>query len=389
MKPILLWSGAVLAAAVLLVAADYHSRDPDSALYARLSSELAKRPASEWIAPEWGGAWNQEGLFREHPVGILIPTVLAIRAGFPSAQAAYAVNMLYQVAIIVLIPLVAAAVARPIEARALAWVLQLLPVSFAYRIRGNQEHPVLMCFLAMLYGAERARTRPLWLILIVAPFCFMVLIKGAFAMFGLVAVALWLLIVPPAPEGSNRWPWAGVLLSIVSAGVMMAAYEAVYRSTTGDSFVAFYRSTRLGESISLTDPRVVPHAAVNVFWYLLRLAWFAAPWSLCAFAAAWTVSRSRTRSSRTADAVAVRAMFWAFLLTAVYIAVLSPALVRAERFIFPTYYIIGAVGFVAAVRSFDRLRRLVARTDAIAWLSVAVWFVTFLLNLASRLGRGT
>ena len=29
---------------------------------------------AQWIAPEWGGAWNQQGLFREHPVGILLPS---------------------------------------------------------------------------------------------------------------------------------------------------------------------------------------------------------------------------------------------------------------------------------------------------------------------------
>ena len=68
--------------------------------------------------------------------------------------------MLYQAAVIALIPLVAGAVVKGFEARTLAWVLQLLPVSFAYRIRGNQEHPLLMCFLALVYGTERARAPP-------------------------------------------------------------------------------------------------------------------------------------------------------------------------------------------------------------------------------------
>ena len=119
-----------------------------------------QQPPSRWIAPEWRGAWNQEGLFREHPAGILLPSVVLIRAGIPAGQAAYIVNMLYQVAVIALIPLVAGVVVKGFEARSLAWILQLLPVSFAYRIRGNQEHPLLMCFLALIYGTERARTEP-------------------------------------------------------------------------------------------------------------------------------------------------------------------------------------------------------------------------------------
>ncbi len=93
MHQAILWCGAIAVAALLLVASDYRSRDPDSSLYARLSGELAQEPPSRWIAPEWRGAWNQEGLFREHPVGILLPTVLLIRAGVPAAQAAYIVDM--------------------------------------------------------------------------------------------------------------------------------------------------------------------------------------------------------------------------------------------------------------------------------------------------------
>ena len=69
MRQAFLWCGALAIAASLLVASDYRSRDADSSLYARLSGELAQEPPSRWIAPEWRGAWNQDGLFREHPSG--------------------------------------------------------------------------------------------------------------------------------------------------------------------------------------------------------------------------------------------------------------------------------------------------------------------------------
>ena len=389
MKQAFLWSCALAIAASLLVATDYHSRDPDSSLYARLSGELAQQPPSRWIAPEWGGAWNQEGLFREHPVGILLPSVLLIRAGVPAGQAAYIVNMLYQAAVIALIPLVAAALVNGMEARSLAWLLQLLPVSFAYRIRGNQEHPLLMCFLALLFSTHRARTNPWWMLAMTASFSFLVLVKGAFAMFALVAAALWLVLVPAPQDGSNRWAWAGLAAAVITAALMLAGYESLYVRTTGESFLEFYRSTRLGESIRFSDPSVVPHALVNVGWYLLRLAWFAAPWSLVACAVAWVWLRFRTIGMFPApfDETTERGLVWALILTAVFITVLSPALVRAERFIFPTYFVIGSVGVVAAMRTVGSVRSLAVKTDQHAWLPIAVWMVTFLLSLGSKVLR--
>ena len=385
MRQVLLWSCALAVAASLLVATDYRSRDPDSALYARLSGELAEQPPSRWIAPEWRGAWNQEGLFREHPAGILLPSVLLIRAGVPAGQAAFIVNMLYQAAIIALIPLVASVLVNGLESRSLAWILQLLPVSFVYRIRGNQEHPLLMCFLALIYGTQRARTDPWWTLLMVASFCCLVLIKGAFAMFALVGAALWVVIIPAPPDGSNRWAWSGLTAAVVAAALMLAGYEALYVRATGESFLEFYRTTRLGGSMRLSDPRVVPHALANVVWYLTRLSWFAAPWSLVAFATAavWLRFRAGGASAAHFADITERGLVWALLLTAAFIAALSPANVRAERFIFPTYFVIGAIGVVTAMRNSDGMRRLTERADR-RWIPIAVWMTTFLLSLGSR-----
>jgi hypothetical protein len=389
MKQAFLWCCAVAIAAALLVATDYRSRDPDSALYARLSGQLVQQPPSRWIAPEWRGAWDQEGLFREHPAGILLPSVVLIRAGIPAGQAAYIVNMLYQVAVIALIPLVAGVVVKGFEARSLAWVLQLLPVSFAYRIRGNQEHPLLMCFLALVYGTHRARTSPAWVLLMVVAFCLLVLVKGAFASFALVGAALWLLVIPRPAGASDRWAWAGLAAALAAAALMMAGYEALYVRTTGESFLDFYRSTRLGQSIQFSDPRVVPHALTNVGWYLLRLAWFAAPWSLVAFAVAavWFKAGAQGRTGEAFEIASARGIQWALLTTAVFIAVLSPALVRAERFIFPTYFIIGAIGVVATIRRVEGVRHVAERADGHPWLAIAVWMATFLLSLGSKVIR--
>ena len=65
-----LWTLAFVAVAALVVLTGFASDDPDSALYADLSARLAEGPPSRWIAPEWWGYWESEGLFREHPAGI-------------------------------------------------------------------------------------------------------------------------------------------------------------------------------------------------------------------------------------------------------------------------------------------------------------------------------
>jgi Dolichyl-phosphate-mannose-protein mannosyltransferase len=387
MKTVVLWIGVVAVAAALLIAIDFQSSDADSALYARLSGAIAPTPIARWIAPEWGGAWNLEGPFREHPVGILLLPAAAIRLGIPPEQAAYVVNTVYQVAVILLIPLVVRVVVARHEARALAWVVQLLPIAFVFRIRANQEHPVLMAFVAMLYATERARTQAAWVLLAIAAFCFFLLVKGAFAMFALVAAALWLLLIPTPPGGSDRWAWTGLALTLLVAALLVAGYEAFYVRTTGESFLSFYRARRLGDSMSLTQPGVIRHSLVNVWFYLLRVLWFAAPWSLCVLAVVWTWLRLKTSSAtsiRFGDTTA-RALQWALLVTAVYIIVLSPALVRAERFIFPAYFIIGAAGAVTAMRYFDGFRRFALRSESWFWLAPTVWFVTFLLSLASRI----
>ncbi len=382
----LLWVPAILVAAWMLVAAGFQSRDPDSALYARLATELAVQPVSRWIAPEWNGAWDNQGLFREHPVGILLPSVILIRAGFPPPQAAYAVNLVYQVAVILLIPVVAAAVLPRLEARALAWILQLMPVAFVYRIRANQEHPLFMCFLAILYATHRTRERAAWMALSIAAFCFLVLVKGAFAMFALVSAALWIVVVPAPARGSNRRAWVGLAAMVAAAAVMAVGYEATYVRTTGESFIEFYRSTRLGQSMELSDPRLVPHAMTNVGWYLGRLAWFAAPWTLFALAAvvmAWRRGEIRGFLGTAPG----RGAIWAALVAAVFIAVLSPANVRAERFIFPLYFILGAIGAAAAIRGSAGFRRAVAAADRYDWVPVAAWLALFVVSLGTRLLR--
>jgi hypothetical protein len=387
-----LWLLAIAIAATLLVLTGYTSRDADSTVYAKVSSELARRPLDRWIAPEWWGAWGNEGPFREHPVGIFLLPAFLIRAGFPSDQAPYVVNMLYQMGVILLVPLVAVVFVKDVEARALAWLLQLLPVAFTYRIRANQEPATLMCLLILLYATSRAQRHAGWIALMVASFCFLVLIKGVFAIFALAGAALWILLAPPEGErpaaGAVR-PWLGLVASIGAAAIMMLVYEALYRNATGDSFLTFYHSQRLSSGVSFNRTGVVRQTLINAWWYVTRLLWFPFPWSLFTLPAVWIACRPRTaiHGAATMDAAARRGTMWAAAFALVQIAVLSPGIVRAERFVFPAYYAIGAVGAVAAIRTRARMARVARAVDAYAWAPVAVWLVTFLLSLTARFMR--
>ena len=101
-------------------------------------------------------------------------------------------NAVYQVLGIVLLQRLAATLVPGLEARALGWLIQLLPIAFTFRIRANHEAAVLLCLLAALYGTERARRERRLALLIVAGLVGLLLVKGLLAVFGPALCVLWL-----------------------------------------------------------------------------------------------------------------------------------------------------------------------------------------------------
>jgi hypothetical protein len=72
-----------------------------------------------------------------------------------------------------------------------------------------------------------------------------------------------------------------------------------------------------------------------------------------------------------------------------YVGLFSLSDRRADRYIFPAYYVVGAAGGVAALRASSRLCRLAGVLDR-PWVPAAVWAVTFAAHLfAGRLGLPT
>ena len=181
------WVAAFLLASAVLAALRYHTRDPDSLLYARIAAQLSRQEPATWIAPLWPADSYQHGRFREHPVGIFVLPALLARAGYPAEQAAYAVNAAYQIAALLLAPVVASAFAPGPHAQRLAWLLQLVPVAFVYRIRANHEPAILLLLLVALYATERSRERPLFALLGAAALDGILLVKGLIVLPALLA----------------------------------------------------------------------------------------------------------------------------------------------------------------------------------------------------------
>ena len=233
----LAWIAALALGWLTLAAVDYRARDPDSRLYADIAARMSTAPATGWVAPDFPPGWFMSGRFREHPAGLFVPAALLARLGYPADEAAYALNALYQVLTLVFLQRVAAFAVSGLEARSLAWLAQLLPVAFTYRIRANQEQALVLCLLVALYGTERARRHPLWSMVTAAGLVGLLLVKGLFAAFGPALCALWLLTTrrDGAPR-SEPAAWAGLAAAIVAMGGAAALYEVLYRRATGEPF---------------------------------------------------------------------------------------------------------------------------------------------------------
>ena len=370
---------ALGAAAAVLAGLGYRAQDADSRLYAEIAVGLSRGPGERWIAPEWPPGWYMQGHFREHPVGIhLLPAVLA-RLGYPAAQAAYAVNGAYQVLTLVLLVRLASTIVGATEARALAWLVQLLPIAFIYRIRANHEPAVVLCLLLALVGTEGARTRRRDAALIAAGLVGLLLVKGVLAALGPLACALWLLarhVTAPDPAPSLRPAWTA--LAFASAVMVLATvlYEIAYRGVTGESFWGPYLGQQLGMAAVPRSASLVADKARNLVWYLGRVLWFPFPWSLIVLVAAWA-GRSEPRG---ADARA--GLLFVAGLTVLYVGLFSLSDRRADRYIFPVYYAVGAAGILAAQRTWPRLRGLVTRLDERVPLGpVLLWALLFVLHL--------
>jgi len=374
----LVWIAGFLLVSAIIVASRFTSPDPDSALYARMAARLAEEPVAQWVAPEWWDFWpaaQMSGLFREHPAGVFwIPAGLS-RLGLPAEQGAYVVGVAAGLVALVLIGMLVQRATTREDARAALVLVQLMPVAFVFRIRANHEYPMLVCLLVVLLGLEGMR-RAWWpALLVAAGLAGGLLVKGVFLSIVILGAGLWLLIDPLREGPRSVRPWLGFLVALGLTAAVASAYDVWYLRATGETFWSAYLVRQLGPVTIAAPSEDVSSIALRLGFYLTRVLWHPAPWSLLLV---W-LGLSRTRAWRSLPSRERRGLVFALAFAALAVAVLALPSRYAERYAFSVTFVIGAVGAIAARRGWPRLAQAIGRLDgrvvalpAVLWTLLAV-----------------
>jgi 4-amino-4-deoxy-L-arabinose transferase-like glycosyltransferase len=381
------WLAALAAVAVLLGFGGFESRDPDSALYAAISADLAAGPTARWIAPDWNGYWDLHGMYREHPVGVFVLPALLARLGYPARQAAYVVNAVYEVLTLFLMVALAREFLPRKDARLLVTLLLLLPIAFVYRVRANQEQPLLMLLLAALYGLERSRSSMRWAVLSTAGLAGLFLVKGVFVAVAVASAAAWLAVREWWwPNRATRpRPWLSLAIGVATLAALYLAYDTAYRHVTGEGFFGWYFARQFGVARASRTATPVAGALSSLVWYLGRVAWFTAPWSLVGAlglwrAVRWLRQRRRERQASPSRDARLRGAVLCAVVAATYLLAFSAFQRRADRYIFPVYFIAAAWWAGYGLRLYPWIGRIAWRAtralypyeQAVIWLGSVV-----------------
>jgi hypothetical protein len=374
------WSLALIVATVLLAATSFTTRDADSRVYITIASRMAAEPMSRWIAPQWWGAWGMQGIFREHPIGTFVLPALLGRAGYPPIQASFVITLGAQIVSLLMFVALAERFVPAFSARSLTWTLQLLPIAFVFRIRANQEYLLLAGLLLALVGLDRARRHPGWLVLALSGYVYALLVKGVFAFLAPVCGALWIVASPRQAGERRSIAWVGIASMVVLTPIVAWEYERLYVAATGQSFLDYYLGPRIALGGNATTGSMpFPFDKLwNAGWYLGRVAWYAAPWSLV-LAAAWA-SRSESASEERG-----RWIGYCAAATLATVALVALRDTKADRYVFPAYFFAAAGGTVLAIARWPTVERWTIALDRFwPWGPAALWMTLFLSRLVLR-----
>ena len=379
-----LWAGALLVAWALLAVTGFTSRDPDSAFYAVMSARLANGPLAGVIAPEWGGLWNGTGLWQEHPVGIYLLPIALAKLGYPADQAAYAVGIAMGLACLLLLARLARA-AEPSAGRSALVLLQLVPAAFVFRVRANQEYPMLACLLVTLLALDGMRRSWKWTPAVAAALIAALLVKGVFVVLVLLAAGLWTLLNPRREPGSIGRPLGALVASLAAMAVTALIYDQLYLRAAGTVFWAGYWRRQLGPVADAAPGAGALPLVYHAFFYLAHLGWLSAPWGAALIVAAlgWT---TRWRDAWRAQPATLRgAALFALAFAGIAIVMLSPSGRFAERYLFSPFFVSAAVGLAVACHTWPAIPVTVAQIERrVPYLPIALW----LLLIVGRLGLG-
>lgn len=320
----LAWAATLAACAAVVWGMGYQVHDADSRLYAAMASDLARTPASAWCAPQWWGHWQRQGLFFEHPPGMLWLGAIFIRAGVPAFCALYWANFAAFFGSMALLWRIGHFLGGRVLGMmaVLGWVLT--PAFLQYLVRGDREHPLTFAVLLGLYTLVVVRGPLTTLVLWALAMTLGIFIKGLAGLALLpVAAAYWLFYDRGGARAAQLL--AGTLLALGLA----AAFDAWYQVVTGASFWENYFAGQVAFSVGRTQTLL--NKAGNLLYYTARPLWFGLPLMV---AILWgLVLHHRQRN----EPLRAKAWVLGLLVAAVFIGGFSLADRRADRYIFPIY----------------------------------------------------
>lgn len=302
-------------------------RDPDSTLYAAMSTQLASRPLTTWIAPDWPEGRAKTGRFVEHTAVSLWPGAAIERAGLSAG--ALVANLLCAVLLLWLVGRLAACLEPRAQTLAwAAWGLSLVGIQFW--LRANHEIWWATASLGALLGV--AARWPRWAVVACT--------VGAFSIKGPLGLDTLLLVAPLAwVTHGRRWLLLYLAFAAIAVVAFGALYDAAFHQATGSSFIEEYASIQFGyveqaETHSfLTRPR-------NLAVYIGKLVWFSLPGALLL---GWTLVTRRGWRSEPGTRSA-RALMLGVLLVLIVTSFMSR---QAGRYIFPCYPLLAVIGAVS------------------------------------------
>ncbi len=360
------------------------AREADTRVYSRFVKQLAKRPFYEIIAPRW--TWYspykdpENPLVRDHLPGQFLLPVLLVKAGFPEDYGLYFSNLIFRLASLYLIFLIAQFYLPPGSAAYIPILLQLIVMNITYQLRANQEHPLLFFALLGLWGVLKflaKNVRPKNRYLVLASFS----LVAAFFIKGLAFIPLFiayfaaLFLNVDVSKRKNIVLWA----TISFFGILFFAYlfELSFEKVTSYSFFSRYFSLQIVErsiQYGANENRVL--SAIKSFsYYFFRLFTYSAPISL---AIIWVAIKRKGEGFKNfiKDPLVVSSLC--------YLLFFSLSKRVASRYLYPIYFIFSLRSLVT-VLNYYRPRTLSSTTAA--FICLGLFTALALINILTSVGN--
>jgi hypothetical protein len=209
------------------------------------------------------------------------------------------------------------------------------------------------------------------------------LVKGVFVAVPLLAAGWWLLTNPLDAPGSAGRAIAAVGLSLAAMLAVAVGYDALYLRVTGETFWGPYWSRQLAP-LSLSAP-LGSHSTfgAHLWFYLVRMAWHPAPWSVLLIAALWRWRGSIGERWRAIAPRSRRGLIFLLGFAVSCVLILTPASRFAERYAFSANYALATAGALVTLQAWPSFGAWLAGWDRrIPALPALCWLALMLLRLA-------